>query len=97
MSASDPTISEEEGAPPVVEVETGTTMGVGTAARGRDEGRHHEGRVEEMGEDEWIDGGGETHHWEAKTTHFLGHKLNPISSHFWDGGIFSMMFLLVAR
>ena len=61
VMASDPTVSEEEGAPPVVEVETGTTMGVGMAAGGGDEGRHHEGRVE-MGEDEWIDGGGETHH-----------------------------------
>ena len=86
MSASDPTISEEEGAPPVVEVETGTTMGVGTAARGRDEGRHHEGRVEEMGEDEWIDGGGETHHWRLKHHSFLGHELNPRMSLFLDEG-----------
>ena len=62
MRASDPTISEEEGAPLVVEVETRTTLGVGMATGGGDEDGHHEGRAEEMGEDAWIDGRGETHH-----------------------------------
>ena len=58
VRASDPTISEEEGAPPMVEVEMGTNLGVGMAADGGDEDGHHEGD----GEDEWIDRGGETHH-----------------------------------
>jgi hypothetical protein len=52
--ALDPTIREEEGAPPMVEVEPSTTLGVGMAAGGGDEDGYQEGRVEEMRENEWI-------------------------------------------
>jgi len=54
VKALDPTIREEEGVPPVVEVETDTTLGVGTNTGGGDEDGHQEGRAEEMGEDKWI-------------------------------------------
>ena len=45
VKALDPTIREEEGVPPVVEVETDTTLGVGTDAGGGDKDGHQEGRA----------------------------------------------------